>query len=268
MDSDQFAARPEAMRSAVGNVGGIIMRASGTLAAFELQAADPVSFAAIGSAVGTANARLQLDQVSALHSLFSLLQGVSSLVQRSADGYQSADAAVAVSYGGRGLTRTEPRIWSALAGAALADQAMGDSRAGAAPHPYRADSLIGYLAAAGLGQLGTAGQGGPLSVPIGSAGDLTAWLADNPANQAQLGLIAVYEGAARGLDGTPGGLHPGDVVFIEPRTDAADQQVTVGVVGSDGDLHNHGRLPVDLGAVARVQVYRPVTTEQVTPACS
>jgi hypothetical protein len=110
MGSGQYTAQPEAMRSAVGNVGGVIMRVSGTLLAFERLAADPVSFASIGSAVGSANARLQSDQVSALRSLFSLLQSLSRLVQRSADDYQNADRTVAVSYGGWWVPGGRPQM--------------------------------------------------------------------------------------------------------------------------------------------------------------
>jgi hypothetical protein len=220
---------------------------------------DPASFAVIGSAVGSASARLQGQQVPALRTLLLLLQQVSSLVQRSADDYQNADRAVAASYsGGPVAPRPGPQIWSS-AGAALAGQAIRDSEAGGSPTPHRAESIIGYLAGAGLGEPDGSGQGRRLvPVPNGSAHDLTAWLADSPAHQAQLGLIAVYTGAARGLDGTPDVLHPGDVVFIEPGPDAADQEITIGVVGDDGGLHNHGRLSPDFGGVAQVHVYRPV----------
>jgi hypothetical protein len=127
------------------------------------------------------------------------------------------------------------------------------------PTPHRADRVIGYLAGADLGQLGQDGQDEPLCVPAASAGELTAWLADSPAHQALLGVMAVYAGASRGLHDTPGGLHPGDLVSIEPGTDAADRQVTIGVVGDDGGLYNHGRLSVDFGRVAQVHVYRPLS---------
>jgi hypothetical protein len=255
MGSGQYTARPEAMRSAAGNVGGIIVRASGTLLAFEQLNMDPVSFGSIGSAVGSAGGVVADEQASALHSLLSVLQTVSSRVQISADSYQNADAAVAASYGGGpAAARPERRIWSSPAGAALGDLAASDGSVGSLPTPHRAENVIGYLAGADGGQRG---QGEPpLCLPIGSAGDLTAWLAGSPDNQAVFGVIAVYAGAARGLDDTPGGLLPGDLVAIEPGTDATDRRAMVGVVGYDGCLHNHGRFSPDLGGVAQVHVYR------------
>jgi hypothetical protein len=256
MGSGQYTARPEAMRSAAGNVGGIIMQASGTLLAFEQLTMDPVSFASIGSAVGSASGVVADEQASSLHSLLVVLQTISSRVQLSADSYQAADSALAVGYGGghAAAARPERRIWSSPAGAALADRAARDGSADGAPTPYRAESVIGYLAGADGGQ---PGHGEPLlRLPPGSAGDLVAWLTGSPDNQAHVGVIAVFAGAARGLGDTPGGLMPGDLVAIEPGTDAADRRVMVGVVGNDGCLHNHGQFCPDLGGVAQVQVYR------------
>jgi hypothetical protein len=272
MRSGQYAARPEVMRAAVGNVGGLIMRASGTLAAFEQLDVGTVSFAPIGSVVGSASSALQGRQVLALRSLLLLLQSVSSKVQQSADGYQDADRAVAASYSGEQVApHTGPRIWSSSAGTAVASHAVRDSGTGSLPTPHRAESVIGYLASADLGELGADAQSRPLvsvpvgPVPAGSAADLAAWLADNPAHQAQFGVVAVFEGTARGLDDTPGQLHPGDLVCIEPGADAADGQVTIGVLGDDGGLHNHGRLSPDFGGVAQVHVYRPVSRESGPP---
>jgi hypothetical protein len=85
-----------------------------------------------------------------------------------------------------------------------------------------------------------------------------AWLADSPDHQAHLGVIAVYAGAARGLDDTPAGLRPGDLVCIEPGAVAADQDVLAGVIGEDGGLLNHGLLSPDFGGIAEVHVYRPI----------
>jgi hypothetical protein len=242
------------MRSAAGNVGGLIMQASSMLLALQQQpVVDPGSLGSIGSSVGSADATLHDQQVSALSCVLSLLQGVSSKVEQSADGYQEADAAVAASYSGKPVPAREgPLTWSSSASAALASQAARDSGAEGATTPHRAESIIGYLAEADLG------QAGPLSVPVGSAGDLAAWLEDSPEHQAQLGVIAVYAGAARGLDDTPGRLRPGDLVCIEPGADAADQDVIVGVVGDDGGLYNHGLLSPDFGGRAEVRIYRPI----------
>jgi hypothetical protein len=257
MGSGQYTARPEAMRSAAGTVGGIIAAASGALLAFEQLSMDPGSFASIGNAVGSANIAVAGQQASTLRSLLWLLQTVSSRVQLSADSYQNADAAVAASYGGAPVATARPqrRIWSSLTGEALADQATRDSAAGVVPTPHQAESVVGYLAGAGLAQLGQGEQ--PLRQPVQSAADLMAWLADSPDNQARCGVIAVYAGAASGLDGMSGGLQPGDLVAIEPGPDAADRHAVVGVVGYDGALHNHGRFSPDFGGVAQVHVYRP-----------
>jgi hypothetical protein len=261
MSGERYAARPEAMRSAVGNVGGIIMRARRVLVDFErlTNDMDPASFGSIGSAVGSASAPLRGLELSALRSLLLLLQSVSARVDQSADKYQAADRAVALSYGGKPVpTSAGPQIWSSPAGAAVAGYAARDAAGGGVPTPHRAESVIGYLAGADLGQLGRGCEGAPLCVPVASAGQLAAWLADSPTHQAQLGVIAVYAGAAGGFDDTPGGLHPGDLVSVEPGVDAADRQVTVGVVGDHGVLYNHGRLSVDFGGIAQVQVYRPL----------
>jgi uncharacterized protein YukE len=259
MGSGQYIARPEAMRSAAGHVGGLIMQASSMLLALQQQPdVDPGSLGSIGSSVGSADATLHDQQVSALNCVLSLLQGVSSKVEQSADGYQEADAAVAATYSGEPVPAREgPLTWSSPASAALASQAAQDSGTGAIT-PHRAESIIGYLAEADLGQIGRRGQGGPLSVPVGSAGDLAAWLEDSPDHQAQLGVIAVYAGAARGLDDNPGRLRPGDLVCIEPGGDAADQDVIAGVVGDDGGLYNHGLLSPDFGGLAEVRIYRPI----------
>jgi hypothetical protein len=254
MGIGQDTARPEAMRSAAGNVGGLVMRASGELLAFEQPALDPGSFASIGSTVSSADAELHDQQVSALSSVLALLLGVSSGIQQSADNYQEADATTAASSSG-GPVVTRQGIWSAPASAALASQAAQDSGAGHVPTPHRAESIIGYLAGAGLGELG---QGRQFSVPVASAGDLMAWLADSPDQQAQLGVIAVYAGAASGLNDTPAGLRPGDLVCIEPGGHAADQDVIAGVIGEDGGLRNHGLLSPDFGGIAELHVYRPI----------
>jgi hypothetical protein len=253
MGSGEDTARPEDMQSAAGNVGGLIMQASGTLDAFEQPALDPGSFASIGSSVGSADAALHEQQVSALSSVLSLLaEGVTGTLRQNADGSQEADAA----YRGRPVpARHGPLTWSSSASAALASLAGQDGGASGVPTPHRAESIVGYLANAGLGQ---AGQGGTFSLPFGSAAELAAWLEESPDHQAQLGVIGIYMGAARDLDDTPGGLRAGDLVCIEPGADAADQDVIMGVVGDDGGLYNHGLLSVDFGGLAEVHVYRMI----------
>jgi hypothetical protein len=166
---------------------------------------------------------------------------------------------VAARYSGEPVPAREgPLTWSSPASAALASQAAQDSGTGGAITPHQAEGIIGYLVQADPGQMGHRGQGGPVCVPAGSAGDLAAWLEDSPDHQAQLGVIAVYAGAARDLDDTPGRPRPGDLVCIEPGADAADQDVIVGVVGDDGGLYNHGLLFPDFGGLAQVHIYRQI----------
>jgi hypothetical protein len=254
--SGEGTALPEAMRSAAGHVGGLVMQASGTLQDFEQPTLDPDSFASIGSSVSSADATLHDQQVSALSSVLSLLlQGVTSRVEQSADDLEKADAAQA---SGPAAARERPLTWSSPASATLASQAAKDGGTGGVSTPHRAESIVGYLAEAGRGRQGQDVHGRPLSIPVGSAGDLAAWLEDSPDHQAQLGVIAVYAGAARGLSDTPARLRPGDLVCIAPGADATDQDVIVGVAGDDGRLYNHGLLSPDFGGLAEVRVYRVI----------
>jgi hypothetical protein len=80
----------------------------------------------------------------------------------------------------------------------------------------------------------------------------------SPDHQAQLGVIGVYSGAARGFGDVPGGVHNGDVVVIDPGAGAGDPTTTLGVIANSGQLYNNGLVQPDFGDVATLRVYRPM----------
>jgi hypothetical protein len=247
----QYVVAPEAVRSAVGNVGGIIMQAVNTVMELETMVVPPTSFAAIGSAVASANTSMQTQQVAALKSLLTLLQQVNNLVQRSVDGYDSADHAVAVSYGGNTTSTSGGNgIWSGSAGGALANSAVAGSVGGPGT-PHSVSTVLGYLNQAGLT------GAGPTGAPTGSAASFANWLDASPDHQATLGVIGTYSGAARGFGDVPGGVHNGDLVAINPGSAAFDRGTMLGIVANNGQLYNNGLVQPDFGGLANLQVYRP-----------
>jgi uncharacterized protein YukE len=252
----QYDVRPEAIRSTVGNVGGIIVQAVNTVLDLESTVVAPTSFATIGSAVASANTEMQGQQVAAMRSLLTLLQQVNAQVKQSADDYDSADAAVAAGYGGQTggagtATQTRTGLWSSPAGAQLASYAIGDST-GNSGQPHSAGNVVGYLMGVGLGQ-----QGGA-DAPTGSAGEFTAWLDASPDHQADLGVIGVYSGVARSLGDVPGGVHNGDMVIIDPGSGASGTNTVLGIIGNSNQLYNNGLVQPDFGGVATLRVYRPM----------
>jgi hypothetical protein len=261
VSTGQYDVTPEAVRSIVGNVGGIIMQTVNTVLDLEKMVVAPTSFATIGSAVASANTALQSQQVASLRSLLTLLQKVNDLVKRSVDAYDSADQAVAAGFGGTGTTGTTPTtaaLWSTPAGAQVAAQAVA-SGTGPSAHPDSVGTVVGYLASAGLGQSMT-------GVPTSSPHDFLAWLDASPDHQAGLGVIGVYSGAARGFGDVPGGVHDGDMVIVSPGTDPnAGPDVpgngagtVLGVIGRSGQLYNNGLVQPEFGPVATLRVYRPM----------
>ncbi len=248
----QYNVSPEAVRSVVGNVGGIIMQTVNSVLELESMIVAPTSFATIGSAVASANTQLQGRQVTAMRSLLTLLQQVNDLVKRSVDDYDSADQAVATGYGGgqaTGSTPTTSGLWSSPAGAAVAGQAVAASTA-AAPQPHSVDNVVGYLTNAGVGSAA--------GVPTSSPHDFASWLDASPDHQAGLGVIGVYSGAARGFGDVPGGVRGGDLAVIDPGAGASDPGTMLGVIGNSGQLYNNGLVQPDFGAVATLRVYRPM----------
>lgn len=244
----QYTVSPEAVRSVVGNVGGIIMQTMNTVLDLEKMVVAPTSFATIGSAVASANTQLQTQQLTAMRSLLSLLQQVNDLVKQSVDDYDSADQAVASGFGaGQGATpATQTGLFSSSAGAQVAAQAVG-AGTGPSTQPDSVGNVVGYLTAAGVGSAA--------GVPTTNPHDFVSWLDADPQHQAGLGVIGVYSGTARGLGDVPGGVHPGDLVVVDPGSSG---DATLGVVGNSGGIHNAGLVQPDFGAAATLRVYRPI----------
>ena len=168
---------PEAMRSVVGNVGGIITHGINTVADLERLILQPMSFAALGSAVATASAALHSGQVCAVRTLLRLLQEINGLIKTTADET------------GAGTTSTAS-IWGNSPGSELATLAINDS-AGAAGEPSSVGNVLRYLDIARL-----------CRHPITAArftgvADFNDWLTADAGNQARIGLIEVYAGTAR-----------------------------------------------------------------------
>ncbi len=244
----QHVVSPEAVRSTVGNVGGIIMQTVNTVMELETLIVPPTSFAAIGSAVASANTSMQAQQVVALKSLLTLLQQVNNLVRRSVDGYDLADQAAA-SYGGNAVSTSSTGMWSGAAGDAVAASAVAGSVGGSGT-PHAVSSVLGYLNQAGLT------GSGPTGAPTGNPAAFANWLDASPDHQAALGVIGTYTGAARGFGDVPGGVHNGDLVAINPGSTALDQGTLLGVV-ANGQLYNDGLIQPNFGGLAHLQVYRP-----------
>ncbi|WP_410643068.1 WXG100 family type VII secretion target [Amycolatopsis sp. lyj-346] len=251
----EYRAEPEAMRSAVGNVGGIIAHGINAVGDLERLVVQPMSFATFGSAVAAANAALHSGQITAVRTLLQLLQQINGLVKASADAYQAADRDAAAGYGG-GHAPTSPAssIWGSSHASELATLAINDS-AGAHGEPSSVGNVLRYLGDARLGRLG--------DHPITDArfhgvADFNDWLAGDADNQARVGLIEVYAGTARTFSDVPGGVHSGDVVVVEPLL-FSDRQPVIGVAGDGGRLYNHGLLDARTGGLAKVSVYRPAS---------
>lgn len=237
----QYTVQPEAARSAVGNVGGIIVSAMNIVHDLGSLVVAPTSFATIGASVAGQNTAMQAHQVSSMQLLLTLLQNVNSLVKQCVDNYDTADQQVAAAYGGQPATQAGSPLWSSPAAPQLASYATSDS-AGAPGQPHDVGNVLNYMSHAGLG----AHPG----VSFQNADGFADWLDASPANQAEAGVIGVYSGGVHTLADVPGGVQSGDIVVA----DAGGDQ-TIAVVGTDGQLVNHGPVvsPVD----ATVRVYRP-----------
>ncbi|WP_410588442.1 WXG100 family type VII secretion target [Amycolatopsis sp. lyj-23] len=251
----EYRAEPEAMRSAVGNVGGIIAHGINAVADLERLVVQPMSFASFGSAVAAANAALHSGQITAVRTLLQLLQQINGLVKASADAYQAADQDVASGYGGgHAPSGTASSIWGSSHASELATLAINDS-AGAHGEPSSVGNVLRYLGDAQLGRLGDH----PITdTRFHGVADFNDWLAGDADNQARVGLIEVYAGTARTFSDVPGGVHSGDVVVVEPLL-FSDRQPVIGVAGDGGRLYNHGLLDARTGGLARVSVYRPAS---------
>ncbi|MET8999695.1 WXG100 family type VII secretion target [Amycolatopsis sp. NPDC004169] len=251
----EYRAEPEAMRSAVGNVGGIIAHGINAVADLERLVVPPMSFATFGTAVASANAALHSGQITAVRTLLQLLQQINGLVKASADAYQAADRDAAAGYGGgHAPASTASSIWGSSHASELATLAINDS-AGAHGEPSSVGNVLRYLGDARLGRLGDH----PITdTRFHGVADFNDWLAGDADNQARVGLIEVYAGTARTFSDVPGGVHSGDVVVVEPLQ-FSDRQPVIGVAGDGGRLYNHGLLDARTGGLAKVSVYRPAS---------
>jgi uncharacterized protein YukE len=253
--SGEYRAQPEAMRSTVGNIGGIIVQGINAVADLERTVIAPTSFATFGGAVAVANTAMQSQQVTALRRLLTLLQQVNDLVKKSADEYQAADEAVSGGYGGRpapgGLLS---QIWGSAGASELATHAINDS-AGAAGEPRSVGNMLRYLGDMGMGQLGTH----PITdARFRGVADFNDWLGGDADNQARVGVIEVFSGTARSFGDVPGGVLGGDLVVVEPMPQARGESV-IGIAGDGGRLYNHGPVNADIHGLAILSVYRPAS---------
>lgn len=246
MTSGQYCVRPEAMRSAVGNIGGIILSAMNTLLDLESLIVAPTSFAVIGSSVAGENTAMHGNQVSSLQLLLQVLQDVNGLVKQCADDYESADQEVAWAYGGPPAAPDgHSGLWSSPTAPTLAHFAMNDS-AGAPGEPHAVGNVLGYLSQVGMSRQ-------PITdVTFDDANGFADWLDESPHHQARIGVVGVYAGTVRDLGDVPGGVHRGDIVV----SDAGGPPV-IGVVGAHGTLYNHGVLSPECTQGATIRVYRP-----------
>jgi uncharacterized protein YukE len=250
----EYRAQPEAMRSTVGNVGGIIVQGINVVRDLERTIIPPMSFATFGGAVAAANTAMQSHQVTALRRLLTLLQQVNDQVKKSADEYQAADEAVSGGYGAGTASGGISQIWGTPHAAELATHAINDS-AGAAGEPGSVGNVLRYLGNAGLGQLGAHPITGSSFTGVA---DFNDWLGGNADNQAHVGVIEVYSGTARSFGDVPGGVHSGDLVVVEPITFAHYESV-IAVAGDGGELYNHGPVSADIRGLATLSVYRPAS---------
>jgi hypothetical protein len=131
----------------------------------------------------------------------------------------------------------------------VAGQAIG-AGTGTSTQPDSVSNVVGYLTSAGVGTQGATG------VPTSSPHEFVAWLDASPDNQAGLGVIGVYSGAARGFGDVPGGVLDGDMVVVDPGASGAG--TVLGVIGNSGQLYNNGLVQPEFGSVATLRVYRPM----------
>ncbi|MDQ2958738.1 MAG: ESX-1 secretion-associated protein [Actinomycetota bacterium] len=254
--SDEFTIDPDAVRSVAGNLGGILMQAITLSRDLERLVVPPISYAQIGSPVATGGAQLQTEQVQALHSMLGVLSDLTHQVSAVAASSQQLDTEI-----GSGLDRlTGGGLWGSPTAGQLASAAMaGSSLPG---HGQSVDGVLDYMGRVGMGQLGSH------PVAAGSFASPTAlvdWLDTDPDNQARLGVIGVYAGDSGNLANVPGGVHPGDLVYVSRwqlggPDFTAGSTATLGVLGSDGQLYNQGAISTsDWHGVTNLRVYRPLS---------
>lgn len=107
--SSQFTADLKALIGNSTNISGLAGQSSSTVSDLGKLVLDVLSFAQIGSTVGAANTSLQSSLSQALSKVSALLQDIGHQVGTSAQGYATADQAVAQSLGaGASTTAAKP----------------------------------------------------------------------------------------------------------------------------------------------------------------
>jgi hypothetical protein len=255
--SDGFQIDPDAVRSIAGNIGGILMQAITLTRDLQRLTVPPTSYAELGVAVANNSEQLQAQQGQALHSLLEVVADITHEVSTVAATSRQLDSDI-----GAGLDRlnTASSLWSSPTASQLASMAMADG----AQHTgtgHSVDGVLGYMGSVGMGNLSTH----PVdTASFHSPTALADWLDTDPDNQTQLGVIGVYAGDSGNLSDVPGGVHPGDLVYVArwqlggsdftAGTDAA-----LGVIGNDGQLYNNGAISTDWHGVTDLRVYRPLS---------
>lgn len=244
---DQYTVSPEAVRSVVGNVGGILVQTLNLVSELESLELAPTALAGIGSPVATANTEVQGQLIGTMRQLLGLLQTTNGNVNTSANSYEAADRAVAAGYGGSPTAAAADTPTTVTPGTTLAGQVMA-AGAGGTGDPHAVAPVVDSLS--GL-------SGHPVGTPFASPAAFADWLDERSEHQQQLGVLGVYSGDVASLANVPGGLHAGDVVVAAPY--GASPSSGLGVVGSDGRLYNDGVVSIDTPYGADVRVYRPMS---------
>jgi hypothetical protein len=104
MASDQYTADLTQLQSGSANLTSLAGKSSSVVSELGSLVLDVLSFAQIGSTVGSANSSLQSSLTQALGKVSKLLQDIGQLVGTSGQGYAAADQAVAQSLGSGGTT--------------------------------------------------------------------------------------------------------------------------------------------------------------------
>lgn len=260
-----FSIDPDAVRALAGNLGGILMQAISAARDLERLVVPPAAYAPIGTAVAAGASALQDGQLAAVRSAMRVLSDISSEVAAVSVRAEAADAAVAGEldrlHGGSGSysSSSGSSLWGSVTAFSLASTAMAGGS-----HPTAGgsvDAVLDYLGRNGMGQLPHQPvRPGQFDTPR----TLVDWLDTDPDNQTRLGVIGVYAGNSGNLADVPGGVHPGDVVYVDrwqlsgPDT-APASLACLGVVGNDGRLYNQGAIgTAGWTGVTDLRVYRPI----------
>lgn len=254
-----FRIDPDAVRTVAGNLGGILMQAISVARDLERLVLAPTAYAQIGNPVATGSSALQDGQIAALRSMLQVLSDIGSEVSIVAAHARVDDSAIATALHHLHDGPSGSSLWGSATAASLATTVMAGGS-----HPSTGSSV-----ATVLDQLGRNGMGQLAEHPVahGQFSDpkaLADWLDTDPDNQTRLGVIGVYAGNTGNLSDVPGGLHPGDLVYVD-RWQLSGPALTpsahaaVGIVGQDGRLYNGGSInTADWAGVTDLRVYRPI----------